>query len=234
MFLKKIIATCLMSALVFTSTAVAFADSNFASDNNNNLSVREIEQVGFAEGLDDNYTVERTISDKKIESVVKDVDGELLAKAVTSNGNVVITDYTANVEREIVIEVDDLLNVADGVIVSSTENMGDRATTSIKWGSWSSKTSTVKIPKLTVAAFLAAVSVLCPYMSVSALSAAASVFIAGGYSYATVKVRTRYGTDSNYQYSEEEVTIWGRHSKTGTKTKIYGPGVWQQKKSLNS
>ena len=110
MFLKKIIATCLMSALVFTSTAVAFADSNFASDNNNNLSVREIEQVGFAEGLDDNYTVERTISDKKIESVVKDVDGELLAKAVTSNGNVVITDYTANAEREIVIEADDLLN----------------------------------------------------------------------------------------------------------------------------
>lgn len=233
MVFKKLIATCLMSALVFTSTAVAFADSNITSENNN-LPLREIEEVGRAEGLDDNYIVERTVYGNYSESVVKDTDGEVLAKAVTTNRNVVVTDFTTCGGREIVIEADDLLGVAEDVIVSSNENMCDRGTASINWGNWSSKTSTVKIPKLTVAAFLAAVSVLCPYMSVAALSAAASVFIAGGYSYATVKVRTRYGTDSNYQYSQEEVTIWGRHTKTGTKTKIYGPEVWQQKKSLNS
>ena len=183
-------------------------------------------------GVDTQYSLERFITDDSVKTVIRDDNGLEISYAEIKEGILTIKEYSGDLEKEYEFVCNNfMMNVENGLLYFDNYANGS---SSISWGSWSSKTETIEIHNLTVAAVLAAISVLCPYTAISAISSAASVLVGGGYKFATVKIRSRYGTDSSYQYAEEEVTIWGRNTRTGTKYNVYGPEVTRQKKSLNS
>ena len=101
----------------------------------------------------------------------------------------------------------------------------------VNWGSWSSKSYTKKIAKVEVAIVLGFLIVYCPYAPVKALATVASMLVLK-YNYVTVKVQSRTGKDSKYVYVQHKYTIYGRQSKNGAKTKVYGPTTFTHKKKL--
>lgn len=229
--MKKLVVLTMICVLVFTSTALSFADSDISLVDGISTSKTEIEVCNDV--YYGRYIIEKTVDKNSIISIVKNEQGNILARAENIDGVVKVMDVeTGNLEIEIVgKDFEKSFSFIMEKSVTPYISTGD--VRGINWGNWSEKSSTtIYIPKLTVAAFLAAVSVVCPYMSVAALASAASVFIAGGYKYTTIEVRSRLGADATYQYAQQEITMWGRHTKTGTRYHVYGPGIWTQKRPL--
>lgn len=224
---RRLIATCLACFMVLSTATIAFADCDGFGV------YSEIEHVTVYGQDEDNqvYTVARTFDGDGVEVAVTDCNGNLLAKSIRGDNSITVIDYT---DPNRPVDVSDELELETGPILigSNSENVED--TKSITWGNWTSKTVTFNATGMTVAAvvaYLAAAFVGVPLFVISDIG---NVFLHFEYTYATVKIRMRMGTDANYQYAQEEITIWGHNTLNGTKYLVYGPSLRQQKKSLNS
>ena len=94
------------------------------------------------------------------------------------------------------------------------------------WGSWSPWAS-YTVSGTTVAAMTAAIGALCPKL-VSAAASFASVLIASNITTCTMKTRTRYRVEGNYQYYEMQVSFYSNGKL------VLGPETVTGKASLDS
>ncbi len=100
----------------------------------------------------------------------------------------------------------------------------------VSYGAWNTAEYTYNSQKLSVATMASIMASKCPYAPLSLLIQAASIYIAGGYDYYTIKVRVRTGYDGKFVYGQEEYTLYGRNSRNGKKHLIWGPQLYSQKR----
>ena len=176
-------------------------------------------------------TFVRTTSGNDVEVTARNAEGDLLVTSTKVDNTIKVMDYTdPDNPVDITEELEAQLEMTDDGINNNTFDDGIR---SITWGNWTSKTVTFKTLNKTAVQIISYLLTEFPNIPAFIINGLSGVFTSFSYPYATVKIRMRLGTDANYQYAQEEVTVWGRNSKTGTKYNVYGPNLWQQKKSLN-
>ena len=221
---RKLLAICLACIMIISAATAAFADS-FNANNSESIT------LGAAEGLDEDLIITRTVNGNNIVVSVTDNNGNLLSEATNNGSTITVIDYSNPANP---VDVTDELETEMGL---TSNDMNDNIVDdmrSITWGNWTSKTVTFKASGMTVAAIIAYLASAFVGVPLFVISDLGNVFLNFAYKYATVKIRMRTGTDSNYQYAQEEITVWGHNERTSTKYKVYGPAVRTQKKSLNS
>ena len=221
---SKLLAICLACIMIISAATAAFADS-FNTNNSESI------VLGAAQGLDENMTVVRNVEGNRVEVTVYNEAGTILAKSTRIGDSIVVMDYS---------DPNNPVDITEDLVkefgVSSEEPSSDEvdeAIRSITWGNWVSHTGTINTHNKTLAQIISWLGSLCSSVPLSILSTVASQIIGSSWPYVTARIRMRTGTDANYQYAQEEVTLWGRNTENGTKHKFYGPELWQQKKSLN-
>lgn len=228
MIKRRIIAICLTFIMTISSASIAFADDIISEKENPTVSttswnIVEVDQV---------YTVTRTIDGANVEVMVMDDSGNLLSEAKSNGTFVNVIDYS---DPDNPIEVSNKVKNEMGLNNMDLDEILAEDTNSITWGNWiSNGTVTFNVAGLSAAAIIATIVATFSGVPAAAFDDLLSLFASFSYQYATVRVRTRYGTDSNYQYSQIEITVWGSNTANGPKYNVYGPVVRTYKKSLNS
>lgn len=229
--LKKITTFCLVGTMIFSTSAIAFADSEQIDSQ---LNGETVEVVVFDEndGLDEELTMKRTIDGENINVKIFNSDGNLLVESSKKGDDIRIIDFSDPLNP---LDITDDMLVAYSVITDGISDNGEAIVNSgINWGAWTTYYNEFDTHNKTVADMIGVISLFVTNVPASVALFIAQKAIESSYRYITVQVKMRSGTDSTYQYSQEQVTMWGRNSKNVAKTTIYGPGTWTQKKSLAS
>ena len=223
---KRIISICLAFVMVFSTVSGVFADDNDHEEN----TLTETARFNIAGGFEQDLNITRTVTGDVIVVTVTDDGNNLLAQTIRNGNSITVVDYSDPAGP-----IDVTNELEEGLILSGVELDGTLPgdPKSITWGSWTSNTVTFNVTGMTAATIIAYLASVFVGVPVVAFDGLANLFMTFPYQYATVKVRMRLGTDANYQYTQVEITVWGRNTANGTMYKMYGPVVRTYKKSLS-
>ena len=223
--LKKLTALCLVGTMILSTTAIAFAaDSTYVKE----ISISDSFTITNSDG---ELLVERIIADDSVKVTVKDENGSLLAEAIRNRADITVFDYS-NPDNPVCFA--DKLEINTYMDEVETSMIISKNTNSISWGPEQTDEITFKATGMSAAAIIAYLAASFAGLPAVAFDGLLNTFASFQYPYATVEVSKKYGTDSNYQYTQATITVYGRNYENGTKYAVYGPVVRTYKKSLNS
>ena len=227
---NMIVSIILCITWLFSTSAVAFANSNITEVSNKKLV--EVFTFGVDYGLSEEITMERITEDNNVTVRIFDSNGNLIIQSRREGDDICVMDYSdPNNPMDITEELVKMFNISENeydIISDSASGIK-----SINWGSWTTYSTQVDTDNKTLAELMSIIGLFIPFPA-NVLWYVATKAVETSYRYVYIQARFRTGTDSSYQYAQQEVTIWGRNTSNGSLNFICGPDTWTQKKSLNS